>query len=194
MPPQQPPVYGYPQQAAPAYGFPQQGGYGQPGPVYAPPVIASWGARVGAFLLDSLVRSLPLLVGVGIGWAMIMAGRGKCTVDADGYDVCTVPNRGLIFGGLGAIGIGLLAMLGVLIWQLVREGSTGQTIGKKALGIRLVRETDGQPLGFGMAFVRQLAHTVDGMVCYLGYLWPLWDDKGQTFADKIVSSLVIRAQ
>ena len=26
---------------------------------------------------------------------------------------------------------------------------------------------------------------------YLGYLWPLWDDKRQTFADKILSTVVV---
>ena len=72
------------------------------------------------------------------------------------------------------------------------EGQTGQTVGKKALGIRLVRETDGQPLGVGMAFVRRLAHFLDSLACYLGWLWPAWDAKRQTFADKVCSSIVIR--
>jgi hypothetical protein len=42
-----------------------------------------------------------------------------------------------------------------------------------------------------MSFVRQLAHIVDGLVCNLGYLWPIWDPKKQTFADKIMGTLVI---
>jgi hypothetical protein len=29
-------------------------------------------------------------------------------------------------------------------------------------------------------------------VCYLGYLWMLWDDQKQTWHDKIVDSAVIR--
>jgi hypothetical protein len=41
-----------------------------------------------------------------------------------------------------------------------------------------------------MAFVRDLAHIVDSLACYLGWLWPLWDAKRQTFADKLVKTVV----
>ena len=39
--------------------------------------------------------------------------------------------------------------------------------------------------------MRQLAHLLDGFLCNLGYLWPIWDAKKQTFADKIMGTLVI---
>lgn len=91
-------------------------------------------------------------------------------------------------------GIGGIVVFGLFVWQLIREGRTGQTVGKQALGIRLVRENTGQPLGIGMAFVRRLAHFVDSIACYLGWLWPAWDAKRQTFADKICGSIVIRTQ
>ncbi len=59
------------------------------------------------------------------------------------------------------------------------------------VGIRLIRVADGQVVGFGMAFVRNLCHILDGF-CYLGYLWPLSDDKRQTLADKIMNSIVVQ--
>jgi uncharacterized RDD family membrane protein YckC len=87
--------------------------------------------------------------------------------------------------------VGLLASLAVQLWNRVfRQGRTGQSIGKRALGIRLVGERSGQPLGAGMSFVRELAHTLDGSF-YVGYLWPLWDEKRQTFADKVVGTVVV---
>ena len=48
--------------------------------------------------------------------------------------------------------------------------------------------TTGSRSGPGCRFVRQLAHIVDSLVCNLGYLWPLWDAKKQTFADKIMGT------
>ena len=42
-----------------------------------------------------------------------------------------------------------------------------------------------------MTFVRGLAHFLDSLPCYIGYLWPLWDTKRQTFADKIMNSVVV---
>ncbi|MEV5471455.1 RDD family protein [Streptomyces sp. NPDC052207] len=175
------PGYGQPQQGQPGYGYPQQGqpgippqGYpqqpgGYPGypqqPGYgAQPPYANWGQRFLGTIVDGLVFLVPYL--------LVILGR-----DTPALTV-----------------IGGLAIFAVAIWQLIMEGRTGQTLGKKALGIRLVRESDGQPLGIGMAFVRRLAHFLDSLACYLGWLWPLWDAKKQTFADKVCSSIVIRSQ
>ncbi|WP_164493197.1 RDD family protein, partial [Streptomyces sp. ADI96-02] len=169
------PGYGYPQQP----GYPQQqgqqpygGGYPQQQPGYGGgrPELAHWGLRFGGTLLDGLIIGGPYMVLTGIGGAM---GDGA--------------------GGVLVL-IGVLSMLGLGLWQLYQEGSTGQTIGKKAVGIRLLREADGRPMGFGMAFVRRLAHILDSLACYIGWLWPLWDQKKQTFADKVCSSVVVRAR
>jgi hypothetical protein len=48
-------------------------------------------------------------------------------------------------------------------------------------------------IGGGMGIGRHLLHILDALPCYLGFLWPLWDGKRQTFADKIVKSVVVRA-
>jgi uncharacterized RDD family membrane protein YckC len=88
--------------------------------------------------------------------------------------------------------IGWLVGLGWSIynrWYL--GGTTGQSIGKKALNIRLVSEESGQPIGMLMAFVRDICHIVDSIICYIGYLFPLWDAKRQTIADKIVKTVVV---
>ncbi|MFJ9249220.1 RDD family protein [Streptomyces sp. NPDC101776] len=170
--PQGQPGYGYPQgapQGVPpqqGYGYPQQPGYpGYPQQGYgATPPYANWGQRFLGTLVDGLVFLVPYI--------LIIVGRGN--------------------GALTAVGFVLI--LGLAIWQLIQEGKTGQTVGKKALGIRLVRENTGQPLGIGMAFLRRLAHFVDSIACYLGWLWPAWDAKRQTFADKICGSIVIRTQ
>ncbi|MFI7237309.1 RDD family protein [Streptomyces cyaneofuscatus] len=195
-PPQGQPGYGYPQQAPQGvpqqgYGYPQQqpgyppqtgypqqpgqpygGGYpqGQPGYGGGVPELAHWGLRAGGLIIDGLVIGAPYLLFVGIGGAM-----------------------GDAAGGFIAL-IGVLLMIGLSLWQLYQEGTTGQTIGKKAVGIRVLREADGRPLGFGMAFVRRLAHFLDSIACYIGWLWPLWDEKKQTFADKVCSSVVIRSK
>jgi uncharacterized RDD family membrane protein YckC len=72
----------------------------------------------------------------------------------------------------------------------VRQGRTGQSLGKRAVGIRLVNEVTLQPIGAGNAFLRDVVHIADG-VLYIGYLRPLWHDKHQTFADSALHSLVL---
>ncbi|WP_351229249.1 RDD family protein [Streptomyces sp. NPDC002133] len=88
----------------------------------------------------------------------------------------------------------MLYAVGMAILQLYGERSTGQTIGKKVLGISRHPERDGSTLVFGMAFVRRLAHFLDSLAGYLGRLWPLWDHTKQTFADQVCSSVVIRVE
>jgi uncharacterized RDD family membrane protein YckC len=83
-----------------------------------------------------------------------------------------------------AIGIGLV--IGYL------NGAQGQSPGKRAVGLRLIRESDGQLIGGGMGVVREVAHILDTLSLLIGWLWPLWDKKKQTFADKVCGTLVVR--
>ncbi len=99
-----------------------------------------------------------------------------------------------ILGGTGIVQfVGILGLLGFEIWQLVQQGQTGQTIGKNIIGIKLVKEADAQVLGPGLSVGRAFLHVVDWLPCYIGYLFPLWDPKRQTFADKILQTVVIDA-
>ncbi len=45
----------------------------------------------------------------------------------------------------------------------------------------------------GAAIGRAFVHIVDSIPCDIGYLWPLWDSKNQTFADKIMGTVVVNA-
>ncbi len=88
--------------------------------------------------------------------------------------------------------VGSVAGLVVFVLFAYLEGTKGQTPGKMAVGTRTLREADGNLLGFGLALGRRLLHILDALACLLGYLWPIWDAKRQTFADKIVKSVVIK--
>ena len=61
------------------------------------------------------------------------------------------------------------------------------------LKIRLVRLDGVNPPGVGLSIGRAFLHIVDALPCYLGYLWPLWDQKRQTFTDKILNTVVVTA-
>lgn len=165
------PGYGAP---PPGFGEPYAGGapagspFGQPGG----PQLASWGSRVGAALIDA-----ALVFGIIIAALVV----------------------GLVFGAVSdvlgtlVIAVGYLAGIGFAFWQLWVQGQTGQTIGKKQVGLRLLREQDGQVVGGGLSIGRYFLHVVDQIPCYVGYLWPLWDEKKQTFADKILKTVVVKA-
>jgi uncharacterized RDD family membrane protein YckC len=212
-PPQQPgpygqqPPYGYPQQGIPPqpgyqqpYG-PPQGGYQQgyppaPGAMPGMPPLAGWGARLGAMLLDYLMF---FLVPTGLSTAgYVQIGikaddrLNDCSNAGISSDDCPAPD---VSGtSVTLILVGLVLSLAAMLFLCYREGTTGQTPGKRIAGVRLLREQDGSTLGFGLAFGRRLLHVLDSLPCYLGWLWPLWDARKQTFADKIVHTVVIKDQ
>ena len=145
----------------------------QPAVSHAGPALASWGARVGANVLDQLVTSIPGTVGL----LVFLAGFGYSD-SAPGNGVET-PSGGELLLTL----VGCLLSLALWIWNRgLKQGRTGRSIGKQVLGLRLVREADGGPTGVGTALLRDVAHIVDGAPMDIGYLWPLWDPKKQTFA------------
>jgi uncharacterized RDD family membrane protein YckC len=91
----------------------------------------------------------------------------------------------------------LLVLLASIGWTVYNRwymgGTTGQSLGKKVLNVRLVSEQTGQPIGMLMAFVRDICHIIDGIICYVGFLFPLWTPKRQTIADMIIKTVVIPA-
>jgi uncharacterized RDD family membrane protein YckC len=190
-----PPAPPYGAQPANPYGV-QQGQfgtgqsypYGQQRDAFASSGYASWISRVAAYLIDGLlgaVAGLPLWIGYGI----LVAGS-TTTTDANGVRTTHMSAGG---GALVLILIGLVTSAAFWIWNVcIKQGRTGATIGKGVLGIRLVNYS-GQPIGAGLSFVRQLVHFLDSLACYVGWLWPLWDARKQTFADKIMSTVVVNA-
>jgi uncharacterized RDD family membrane protein YckC len=86
----------------------------------------------------------------------------------------------------------VLVALAFSVWQACDlQGRTGQTIGKHRVGIFLVAESTLTPIGARRSALRQLAHGFDAALLGVGYLWPLWDSKHQTFADQLFSTVVV---
>jgi uncharacterized RDD family membrane protein YckC len=128
-----------------------------------------------------------------IGYVVALIGVAR--TDTSSYYGQSVDMDPLTVVGYAIQGVAFLALVVFSIWnRWIRTGRTGMSIGKEKMGIKLVSEDTGQPIGGGMAFVRDLAHFVDGLICDIGYLFPLWDDKRQTLADKIVKTVVVKTR
>ncbi len=146
----------------------------------------SWIRRVGAAIVDSI----PALIVAGIAAIVAVAtGQNSCVTDSTGYSVsCSSSTSGV---GVAVEFVAWLLILAYVIWNFgYRQGTTGSSIGKSVLKFKVVSEKTCQPIGFGLSIVRQIAHLLDG-ICYIGYLWPLWDPKRQTFADKIMTTVCL---
>ena len=129
--------------------------------------LAGFGARVISCLIDYVAPVIVLNLLISLGVAL-----GS-------------PTWPLVLGAVGYLGL-----LGFGIWNSgYLQGTTGQSLGRRVARTKLVAIETGQPVGFGSAMARQICH---GVEFGIGYLWPLWDGKRQTFADKISNTVVIR--
>lgn len=144
--------------------------------------LASWRRRVGAYLLDVAVSLSPWLLAVPVAQLTAVDGRDPWSDDLAGLSTT------------GAWAMLAAVALQAALWianRWVLQGRTGRSVGKRALGLRLADRVTGEAPRTGRAVGRELAHVLDG-VGPLGFLWPLWDDLTQTFADKIVGTVVVR--
>ena len=178
---QQPPG-GYPPAGYSQPGAGQGAGGTLPQDAYTP-----WITRVLAWLIDSI----PIFVVVGIGQGIAIASADNvCTSSQYGYGGSCVSTYSIV--GVLISGLASLAAFAYVIWNYgYKQGTTGSSIGKGVMKFKVVSEKTWQPIGFGLSIVRQLAHFVDGIICYIGYLFPLWDAKRQTLADKIMTTVCV---
>jgi uncharacterized RDD family membrane protein YckC len=86
-------------------------------------------------------------------------------------------------------GLGILLSVGYYVY--LEGGPTGQTLGKRALAIRVIDIETGGPIGYGRALIRYVGRIVSAIVIYLGYLWMLWDREKQCWHDKFASDFVV---
>jgi uncharacterized RDD family membrane protein YckC len=165
----------------------------RPEPVPGRHVLAPWGRRAVAYVLDGIIVGVitTLIIVLITGAA---GGVGFLGGDTTGYGALLV---GFLFSTLIATAV---ALLYAPLW-MVR--TNGQTLGKQLLGIRVIRP-DGKPIEFLYALVREVVvktflfaglggSITFGLVWLLDCLWPLWDDENRALHDMIVNSRVVKA-
>ena len=84
--------------------------------------------------------------------------------------------------------------VGALLFQVAYNwlwNSIGWSPGKRAVGLRIVRD-DGGPPGPTYGFGRSVGALVSNLTFLLGYLWALWDRRSQTWHDRLAGTYVVR--
>ena len=137
--------------------------------------------RLGALLID-LLTSVASFASLFIASAFTAGVVGT----SDDFDDAFLVPATLIAG--------LLVMLLLPVVLMARRGTAnGQSLGKQALGLRVVRE-DGRPVGFGTALLREVAGKA---LLPLTILWLVVDVAfllaGRSLHDRLASTLVAPA-
>ncbi|GAB7092028.1 hypothetical protein JCM18237_22990 [Halorubrum luteum] len=121
--------------------------------------------RIAAFIVDFLV------LGIALGLLVFVVG--------------------LVSDGL-AVAVGGLSGLVVFAYFIYMEGAYGQTIGKRVLGIVVVK-SDGSPCDMKASAIRNVLRIVDGLFAYLvGLVVILLTDDDQRVGDLVGNTVVAR--
>ena len=138
--------------------------------------LASWGRRLAALTIDTVILATVITVTV------LAAGMPAEELND------RIRNRETLI-------ILLLFVVPEAIYTTALVGSLNQTFGKMAVGTKVVDAENRSPIGYTRAFTRWLSTAflwilwVPGIV---DHLWPLRDGRNQTFHDKFARSVVVR--
>ncbi len=87
----------------------------------------------------------------------------------------------------------LIYLVLVFAYYDLMEGYLGQTVGKMLLGIKVVREDNGEAPGLGGAAIRTALRIIDGLFFYLvAFIAVLASGKNQRLGDMVAHTLVVR--
>ena len=90
-----------------------------------------------------------------------------------------------------AVGTALQILLGLAYYTYLEGSPSGQTLGKRAMSIRVIDFNGTGSIGTTRALIRYLGRYLSGIPCLLGYFWMLWDPQKQTWHDKFAQSVVV---
>lgn len=124
---------------------------------------AGWGARAGAFAIDVLVGLGVLATLMLVAWAAAL--------------------RGWLWWV--AVSAAAAVFLAVAVNRWLLPSISGWTLGRSVFGVAVLGR-NGSRVGPWRLLLRDIAHLLDTAPLFVGWLWPLWDSRGRTFADLIV--------
>lgn len=97
-----------------------------------------------------------------------------------------------VTGGDPTTSSGLNTLVGLVYVIGFWTAWNGQTPGKKAMGIRIVK-ADGSAFGVVPGIIRYVGYFISALVLLLGFIWILFDKDKQGWHDKIAGTYVVKA-
>jgi uncharacterized RDD family membrane protein YckC len=149
---------------------------------YNPPYAGFW-RRLAAALVDSVIVGIAALVpGFIVGIVF-----GICMVAAPEEVRYGLRQLSSVVSGLSG------ALLAIGYYGYFESQQNGETLGRKALGIRLITES-GLPITFGKSALRHLCRYLSGLILSIGYFIQVGSAKRQALHDSMTGTLVVRVR
>ncbi len=149
-------------------------GYGQYGQMQGPTYGGFW-LRFVAYIIDAVILNI-----VGFIVRLILSSvMGVQTPSSTGFDTVTITS--------GLVGL----VVAWLYFALQESSPAGATVGKRVLGLRVVRG-DGTPLTFARATGRFLAKFISAFILLIGYIMAGFTERKRALHDMIADTVVIK--
>ncbi len=119
---------------------------------------------------------------------------GAFLLDAEGTVVMAGRGERILSWFVNAVLVLITLIIGWIIWWFI-VAPKGQNPGKAVVGLRVI-QTDGRAMTTGTMFVRGLVGWAAGIIPFgslIDSLWMLWDKDAQTLHDKVLSTVVVKA-
>ena len=157
-----------------------------PGPEGASLEVAGFWIRLGGFAIDVAAWWGLFMLGWMIAMGVYFAATGF--PDPAATEAEFIPEA-----DLNQMSTIVYAVTWVIVFVATSWfNSVGWSVGKRAVGLRIVR-ADGTRPGLGRGIGRTLGALLSWMPFGLGFLWAAWDGRHQTWHDKMTETYVVRA-
>jgi len=144
-------------------------------------IFAGFWVRLLAFLIDVIILGLFSWVFNGV-WGLVSGAGWMSGTAADPFTE--------VAGASWLVG-SLVLFLVIVAYLICFWGWRGQTPGKMALGLKIIR-SDGSDIGWGIATLRFLSYIISFLLVFIGFIWVVFDVYKQGLHDKMADTYVIR--
>jgi uncharacterized RDD family membrane protein YckC len=153
-------------------------------------VYASFGSRLGAWLIDAVIIWCVNIVVVAPIMTVMGFGIASQVSDGEMSEEETIGMVGTLIAGIGSA-ILITFAISLLYFAIMESSKSQATLGKMAVGIK-VTDMEGNRISFSKAFLRSIGKIISNMVMYIGYLMAAFTEKRQGLHDLIANTLVIK--
>lgn len=141
-------------------------------------VYAGFWLRVGAYLIDGIILAIVQSIIMFTMLGSLMSMKPGQVPDSS-----AMPKLFAVYG--------IVTVLQWLYFALMESSSNQGTIGKMAVGIKVIN-LKGERISFGKATGRFFAKIISALILLIGFLMVAFTEKKQGLHDQIVGTLVIK--
>jgi uncharacterized RDD family membrane protein YckC len=157
---------------------------------------AGFWIRATAYIIDGIILGIVTTV----LWLIVLAiaaaiGVGAAATSGVGADGTISESEAAVIGVgiLAAITfLGIMTLVVTVLYFVLLWVKRGGTLGQTLLGMRIAREADGAPIGWGTAIVRYVMMLISFWIFYLGVIWVAFEPRKRGWHDMVAGTVVVR--